>query len=523
MSTNQEFTEADGEQLRRLISAWCDGVIDAAGCLKLRTELASHAEARWMFLEYMQIHAGAHGQTAAHEYLESLIDESCGHDPGPRQDGLRRAWRSPAWKSSSRLWLGGGLAAAALVSLLAWSFHAIGNWPSVADHDRAAIVLARVVHQTEDCRWYLVEDGKPTADNAVHTGDRVRVSRGQMKLAFDSGTVVTLHAPAIFELISDMRARVLLGKLTARVAQGGEGFSVITPRATVIDLGTEFGIEVNAAGATDVLVFQGAVDLDNSGHEETALPQRRLNMGEGMHLDAQGTASRIVSITSQRFSDEPISGLGQATRAPVISAVRDNIQRNAAWNYYEIVPSGMREDARAYVDREAHEWNGIADIGMPAYLIDGDYVKMFNNDKVVRTIEVQVTVNRPCKLYVLFDDRLPLPAWLQESFRDTGDNIGMDVGPFVSKGHRHTRTQPGVGPGESVDDILSVWVREIKTPGTVVLGSTEAPVEGPNMYGIVAVPLETQGPASNGRRMGPDPLLQSQRDQAPDSRSAETL
>ena len=179
------------------------------------------------------------------------------------------------------------------------------------------------------------------------------------------------------------------------------------------------------------------------------------------------------------------------SRPPLITAVRDNIQRNTSWNYYEIVHSGMREDARAYVDRKAHEWNGIKEQGMPPYLIGGDYVKMFNNDKVVRTIEVQVTVDRPSRLFILFDDRLPIPAWLQKSFRDTGDNIGMDVGPFVTKGHRHTHAQPGVGPGASVDDILSVWVRDIKTPGTVVLGSTEAPVEGPNMYGIVAVPLDS--------------------------------
>ena len=177
-------------------------------------------------------------------------------------------------------------------------------------------VLARVVHQTEDCRWYLVEHGNPPADNIVHMGDRIRVTGGQLKLAFDSGTVVTLHAPAILELISDMRARVLLGKLTAKVAKGGEGFAVITPRATVIDLGTEFGIEVNAAGATDVVVFEGAVDLDYGSHDESAPRQQRLSMGEGMHLDALGTASRIVSITNQRFSDEPNSVAGLSCRAP---------------------------------------------------------------------------------------------------------------------------------------------------------------------------------------------------------------
>jgi hypothetical protein len=283
-----------------------------------------------------------------------------------------------------------------------------------------------------------------------------------------------------------MRARVLLGKVTARIAKGAEGFSVMTPRGTVIDLGTEFGIEVNEMGATDLVVFQGAVNFDYVSQDEGPARRQRLHTGEGMHLDASGTASRIVSITDQRYSDAPPRS---SIRPPVITAVRDNIQRDA-WNYYEIVQAGMQEDAKAFADREEHEWNGVTSEGMPSYLLGGDYVKTFNNDKVKNAIEITVKLDRAAKLYILFDKRIPAPAWLKNGFRDTGDEIGVDEGVYVVDGVWYTKHHPGVGPGVSIDHVSSIWVRDVKGPCCVKLGPTESTTVDINMYGIVAVPVD---------------------------------
>ena len=58
----------------------------------------------------------------------------------------------------------------------------------------------------------------------------------------------------------------------------------------------------------------------------------------------------------------------------------------------------MQEDAKAFADREEHEWNGITSDGMPAYLLGGDYVKTFNNDKIKNDIEITVKLDRAAKL-----------------------------------------------------------------------------------------------------------------------------
>ena len=70
-----------------------------------------------------------------------------------------------------------------------------------------------------------------------------------------------MRSPAALEVISPTRTRAVLGTLKAHVGKGAEGFTVETPRTTVVDLGTDFGIDVSRHGSTDVVVFNGMVDL----------------------------------------------------------------------------------------------------------------------------------------------------------------------------------------------------------------------------------------------------------------------
>jgi hypothetical protein len=507
MSTEQPIPDFDAAQLRRQISAWCDGAIQPGELEQLQATLAGSEAARELFIQFMQIHTRLQSQALGKEYLETLAlpplgtIQSSATLPVPHPPGLLHMIRLSTG-SVARL----GWAALLLVGILAWSAFRQPNRPEApvplaelhtASHSpnsvllpgitQPAAVLAHVTEHSDDCQWFLDQgsEARSTPADNVCGGQTIRATKGMMKLTFLNGTVVTLHAPALFKVISDMRTQVLLGKVTARVAKGAEGFSVLTPRATVIDLGTEFGIEVNEVGATDVVVFKGEVNLDYITEDDVARRQR-LHIGEAMHLDAEGTASRIVAITDQRYSDTPPV---ESLRPPVITAVRDNIQRDA-WNYYEIVQGGMHEDAKAFADRPEHEWNGVTTAGMPAYLIGGDYVKTFNNDKIKREIEITVTLNRAAKLYILFDKRIPPPQWLMENFRNTGDEIGVDEGVFSVDGVLYPNHHIGVGPGVSIDNVSTVWECDCHGPCSVQLGPTESTTVDINMYGIVAVPMD---------------------------------
>ncbi len=364
------------------------------------------------------------------------------------------------------------------------AFALLGTWFALKDWntkpDSINEVIAHPASESNRTKWFVEQTGDPV--NGVRTGDILRVIEGRLSLNYVSGVSVNLDAPVACELVSATEVKMLLGSLTAEVPDGCEGFSVEAPRATVVDLGTKFRVNVDERGETDVVVFKGEVDVD---YHQQPNPKQRLRMGEAVRLDAFGGVERLVSIRNGDFVNP-----AEEARGLLIEEVKDNYDRDSSLNYYEIVQNGMREDALAFVDREGHEWNGIEDSGMPAYLMGGDYVRTFNNDKANDQIRIKVKVAAPCKLYILFDNRLPVTDWLKKDFQDTGDDIGLDNGPFMTNGKWHNKGPSGVGPGNSIDDEFSIWVKEIEKPCVVTLGATESPLSKPNMYGIVAVPLQ---------------------------------
>lgn len=354
--------------------------------------------------------------------------------------------------------------------------------------------IAHVAEFSPRADWFI-ENRIHRDKRVVSAGDTLRVNKGQIDIRFSHGTLMTLRAPALLEVHDSMSTRVHRGSVRVDVAKGAEGFQVATPLARVTDLGTKFGVDVDAQGRTEVAVFEGAVDVQGGVDEQAHLPKlQRLRAGEAVVLDARGTVSRVVTIAGDRFPHSGVtSDAVPAIRPLIVSQVRDNIERDASFKFYEIVRGGMREDARAFVDRPYHEWNGLTPDGMPGYLVGGDYVKTFNSDKVNPQIQIQLTLAQPATVYLLLDDRVPIPSWLPRLFEDTGDDIGLDEGYDVSS----TNQKNSVGAGQSIDNTFSIWKCVVPRPGVLKLGAIEKLAAGPNpwwinMYGIVAVPLTTQ-------------------------------
>lgn len=491
-------SDFDQKELRRLLAALCDENLSEADAQQLETILARSAGARTFYARYMSLDAGLSWEVTSRASVADLMPAR----PTLTQLSQQRR-RHHAWT-----WAAVACAASLLIAMTTAIVNRSDPAAPIADGDPTASVgamagelesgqippVASVTEIAPLAQWAVTPrmDAAPTE---LRERDVVCVTEGQIQVTFESGAIVTLYAPAMMEVISPMRGRAIRGKLAADVGDGAQGFTIETPRATVVDLGTVFGVEVGDEGATDVVVFKGAVDLhfDGPGGTEEQATPHRLTSGEAVRIDKGGTPSRIVSISSDRFSS-PVGPAGsEVTRPVLISTVTDNIDRDRDnWNYYEIVHGGMREDAKAFVDRVAHEWNGLDATGMPEFLNGGDYVKTFNNDKYVRDLELFVTIDHSCRLYVLLDDRVPPPAWLRHQFHDTGYDIGLDVGPFyrVEDSVLVEDRQPGVGPGVAVDEVVSIWECTFDKPQVVHLGSIEADHRYVNMYGIVAVPLE---------------------------------
>jgi hypothetical protein len=278
------------------------------------------------------------------------------------------------------------------------------------------------------------------------------------------------------------------------VPDEAQGFEVIVPQATVADLGTEFGIEVDNMGQSNVVVFEGEIEVRADGTETRGRQQQALFTGQALRLDKQQNVMRLTSVWSDRFSAS--RQLKESQHRPrLVLEIDDNVDR--IWEYYEIVHGGMGEDARALVSRgQQHEWNGLTERGMPSYLVGGDYVRMFKDNQIVPNIELELTLAAESRLFILFDERVPIPAWLESGFRPTGDRIGLDMGPW--EGRDGDQYVYGQGPGNSIDRVATVWESKEPVSGVVRLGATESIVLGTFMYGVVAqpaseLPMPTEG------------------------------
>ncbi len=110
------------------------------------------------------------------------------------------------------------------------------------------------------------------------------LKKGTIKVVFDYGAEVIIEGPAEFEMESPDKMMLNSGRLYATVPEGAAGFTVLTPYSTVIDLGTEFGIEVGFDGSTNVHMFKGKASL---------IPGQNGDKKEGMELLA-GQAKEVT-------------------------------------------------------------------------------------------------------------------------------------------------------------------------------------------------------------------------------------
>lgn len=348
--------------------------------------------------------------------------------------------------------------------------------------------LARIV-EISNVEW---ADGARRYDEwaLLSPGATLKFKSGWINLFVSNGAELLIEGPADVRFDSSRKVFAKQGKLAARIGPGAIGFRIETPDANVTDRGTEFGLSVDKNKRTSVVVYKGVVDLDVVG--DASQGRRRLATGEALRVDRAGKLSRITTVASNEFLEPPQIRLNPAPARALIGSISDNIRSLKTTKYYRVIPHGFCEDCPAYVDR-MHEWNGVDSRGLPPFLVGGDYVMTFNDDKIARDLSIAVTLSQPANVYLLIDDRVPPPDWLKRDFVDTGWDVGAD------EGYDDREIKTAKGPGQSIEHICSVWKRRVGHPDTIVLGalsiedfSKPARDVGRSMYGIVVTPLDKE-------------------------------
>lgn len=99
---------------------------------------------------------------------------------------------------------------------------------------------------------------------------------------------MVVEGPAVLEFVNADRLICDRGRLRAHVPRQAEGFAVVSPNVELVDLGTEFGMDVSDDGSASIHVFDGKVELYESGTDRSAQTRQEFNESESASVSAAG-------------------------------------------------------------------------------------------------------------------------------------------------------------------------------------------------------------------------------------------
>ena len=157
-----------------------------------------------------------------------------------------------------------------------------------------------MVRNATDVQWSKNTSCKP-AESSILSGEPLKIDSGTIELELGTGTMLVVEGPADWSVDGHNSVSLRAGKLVAWVPERAVGFTVETPTVTVVDLGTEFGVEVDEQGEAEVHVFQGRVVAERAV-ASSAAPQRiELKKSEAARFTRDQTLVSGLSAAPERF------------------------------------------------------------------------------------------------------------------------------------------------------------------------------------------------------------------------------
>lgn len=194
------------------------------------------------------------------------------------------------------------------IELMAETAHSKPTKASPTVIERTDGFAARVVSLSEDCAWD--QDAGPSDFlMRLSVGEDLKLTRGIVKLEFASQASVVVSSPAELKILGSGEVLLTHGKITGKSDQGD--FTVQTPSAYVVDVGTAFGVSVDDQAATDVVVFDGEVHV---GRSSASSHKVRLTTGMSIRADQRGLNTtyqeKVIPSFDREFNGNRPSSLG---------------------------------------------------------------------------------------------------------------------------------------------------------------------------------------------------------------------
>ena len=224
--------------------------------------------------------------------------------------GAAQARGKAAWSRSRGERLRWAVAIACVMVGMGSLVVAVGRWlrpvaaPTVAATSRDSRELwldpeeskaggVAILTRAVDVIW---EEGgpAPVIGSALAT-EVLRIRSGVLQLEFYGGVTLVAEGPAEIELKAIDRIACRSGKLRARVPPSARGFRVDSPAVDLVDLGTEFGMRIVPGQKSEVHVFDGKVELYETGSPSGRAAKWELSEGHGVRIGIAGEVTPLVS------------------------------------------------------------------------------------------------------------------------------------------------------------------------------------------------------------------------------------
>ena len=209
---------------------------------QLNTLFHEHPESIRLYAEHMQLEAELSWGFVVRSRSELNVR--------PTGDHRDRAYRLYAV-------MGASLAAMIVLATALWFYFDTKPSAPVEQPRPPAIAILADTQNAE-----FVDAAEPLAIGTNLPPGVLKLGSGTAQVLFNSGAVVDLVGPCEFQMIRADQAALTAGRLTAYVPAEARGFTVDGPGdVRIVDLGTEFYMDVQPGGRVEVRVMQGSVQV----------------------------------------------------------------------------------------------------------------------------------------------------------------------------------------------------------------------------------------------------------------------
>jgi hypothetical protein len=308
-------------ELLELIVAARDGMPAEADRIRLQTLVIESREACHFYLRQMHLAASLQWTFGM---AGKLPEPTVPAAPATPRPGTFRRLTSAIHLSKTWVTLAAAVVFAAYVAVISWGMlgdkarglrleaQGAGN-PRASDRAPRPSRLApsgsavATITGTSDAEW-----SAPAHKSAIRNqkseitrGESLELASGLVELKLKQGAKLVIEGPAEWMIDGENNATLRRGKLVASVPKQAIGFELKTPTAVIVDLGTEFGVEVRDSGATDLHVLQGIVEstrVHDGEPDPSGLAPIRLRAGQAIQFNTRNEPAVKIAVNEKQFA-----------------------------------------------------------------------------------------------------------------------------------------------------------------------------------------------------------------------------